>query len=61
MLLWRANNDCNPREVNADVYKTRSGLGCFSSGKLSCEGAIVIEEKVSRKGHIQGRMPLDHN
>lgn len=29
--------------------------------RLVVEGAIVIEGKVSRKGHIQGRMPLDHN
>ncbi len=41
--------------------KTRSVWDAFSSGKLSCEGAIVIEGKVSRKGHIQGHMPLDHN
>ncbi|CAM3070922.1 hypothetical protein SHAL103562_16125 [Shewanella algae] len=40
--------------------KTRSGLDALGMA-LSCEGAIVIEGKVSRKGHIQGRMPLDHN
>ncbi len=41
--------------------KTRSIGDALAAVSLVVEGAIVIEGKVSRKGHIQGRMPLDHN